>query len=340
MSWLPKNYDKVALGAAAVVALAVGYSVFSGGNEVPAPKPANPDNTVAIEEREILEQAEQRFSADYEIPTIESEGIEVHSFVSFPLYSIKGTEGIQSLTDDYPIHPGMPLKWWKQYDLKDYTKSDGPELDADNDGFTNREEHDGKTDPTDGKKHPDLIAKLRSTGAEGVPYSMNWTKISPEKGNFLFNYGINRRKNRFYGGLGVGDKFPPEADDQSLIGRFEILEKGQDPDDDGDDGDDGEYYVIQDNGEFQNKKTFKLYYRKKLEMRDWSATFLLDIPDAGPPFTVPEGGSFSLPYDKDAKSKPYKFKSKKDNQAEIEYEVEGKKLTDELEIPPTKQDPK
>lgn len=329
MSWLPKNYDKVALGVAAVVAITVGYSVFSGDEEVPAPNSVTPDNTVEITQREILTLAQEKFSARYEIETVKSEGIEVQSFVSFPLYSIKGKEGIQSLTDDYEIHPGMPLKWWKKYNLNDYSVSDGPELDADKDGFLNREEFEGKTDPTDKTDHPNFIAKLKSTGEKGIPYDMNWTKVGPTKGNFSFNYN---RKRIYYGELGVGGKFPPKAEDKSLIDRFEILEQGQDPDKP---GEEGEYYLLQDNGENQNKKQFKLYYRNKKELTDWSVTFLLGI-DGATPFSVPEGGTFSLPFDEKAKEKPYLFKSKKENKAEIEYEVGGKKMSVELDIPATK----
>lgn len=328
MNWLSKNYDKVALGIAAVVAVSVGYSVFSEKVEVAPPKPADPNNTVEISQREILTLAQERLAAEFQIGSKEADGIEVKSFVSFPLYSIKGKEGILALTDDYEIHPGMPLKWWKKYKLNDYSFKDGPELDSDKDGFNNREEFDGKTDPTDLKSHPNFIAKLKCNSAKGIPYTMNWTKVSPTTGSFSFNYG----KMRFYGELGVGGKFPPKAEDKSLIDRFEIMEQGQDPEIA---GEDGEYYLLQDNGENQNKKQFKLYYRNRKEMTDWSATFSLGI-DGTRPFDVPEGGMFSLPFDDKAKTKPYKFKSKKENKAEIEYEEDGKKLTIELDIPAEK----
>jgi hypothetical protein len=330
MSWLPKNYDKVALGTATLVALVVGYSVFSAEKEVSAPRPVTPNDDVAIPQREILSNATDKFFAKYEIEPKQSDGIEVQSFVSFPLYSIKGKPGIQSLTDDYEMHPGLPLKMWKQYDLKDYEFSDGPELDADKDGFTNREEFLGQTDPTDEKSHPNFIDKLRFTGDKGIPFEMSWTKVNAKQGSFSFNYD---NKRIFYGQLGVGGKFPDKAKDKSLVERFEIIGQDQDPDIP---GENGEYYLLQDNGELQNKRTFKLYYRKQLEMKDWSASFLLDIPGAGGPFVVPEGGSFSLPYDQEAQLKPYTFKSKNGKKAEIEYEVDGKKFTVELDIPETK----
>ena len=175
-----------------------------------------------------------------------------------------------------------------------------------------------------------FIAKLKCSGAKDITYEMNWTKLNALQGNFSFKYNGRRS---FYGTLGVGGKFPVKAKGKSLINRFEIMEKGQDLDKA---GENGEYYLLQDNGKNQNKNQFKLYYRKKTEFKDWTATLLLDIEGSGTQFNIPEGGSFSLPYDEEAKLKPYKFKSKKGNKAEIEYDVDGKKFTVELDIPPKK----
>lgn len=330
MSWLSENYDKAALGAAAAVALAVGYSVFSGGNEVVAPKVAIPNNTVEIEQRKTLSLAHEKFSGEYAFEPKQIDGIEVQSFVSFPLYSIKGKPGVQPLTDDYEIHPGMRLGWWKQYDFQDYSKSDGPELDADKDGFNNREEFDGKTDPTDAKSHPDFIAKLKCDGVKGLPYSMNWTDLDGKKANFTFKFEGRSSITT----TGVGKTFPKRCRNKSLIARFEILKRAQDPDIP---GENGQYYLLQDNGKLQGKKKLKLYYRQRKELEDWTGSFSLDIEGSSAPFPVPEGGSFSLPYDEKAKLMPYKFKSKKGNLAEIEYDMKGKKSSIELDIPPTKK---
>lgn len=326
MSWLSENYEKAALGVAAVAAIAVGYSIFSGGENVPEPNAAIPNNTVEIEQKQVLTEAEAKLATKYGFTPKGSNGNEVQSFVSFPLYSIKGKKEITPLNDEYEIHPGMALKWWKQYSLEDYKLEDGPELDADKDGFTNREEFDGKTDPTDAKSHPNLMAKLKSTGAKADNYEMNWTKLDAEKGNFTFR----ARGGRFYRTLKAGGKFPENfRRNPSFNGRFELLEKGQDPDIG---GERGEYYLLKDNGKDQNNQ-FKLYYSQKRESKDWTGSFSLDIPGMETPFSIPEGGSFSLPYDPEAAKKPYKFKSKKDNKVEIEYEADGEKSTIELDIP-------
>ena len=329
MSWLSENYDKAALGVAAVAAIAVGYSIFSGGKEVPKPNPAVPNNTVEIEQRKALAILQEKFAEVNAFEEKKSSGNEVQSFVAFPLYSIKGQSGVKSLTDDFEIHPGMPLKWWKKYDLKDYELKNGPELDGDKDGFTNREEFDGDTDPTDKASHPDFIAKLKCTETKSLPYEMKWTKVNNQKGNFKFKLKGRSTLDT----LGVGDKFPSRCKDESFVNRFEVLEKVQDP---AIDGENGEYYLLQDNGERQNKRKFKLYYSKNLNFEDHTATLQLNIAGEDTEFKVPEGGMFSLPHDDDKKPKSYKFKSKKDGKVEIEYDLKGEKSSIDLEIQPKK----
>ena len=327
MSWLSENYDKAALGLAAAVALGVGYSVFSGGEAVPEPKEAEPNNTVALGQRGDLANAVKKYSEKYSFSSKPFNGNEVNSYASFPLYSIKGQSGIKPLTDDFEIHAGMPLKWWKKYDLSDYRLEDGPELDADGDGFTNREEFDVGTNPTDKATHPNFITKLKCTGATASEFEVNWTRLNEKLGNFSFKY--NKRR-LFYGTLGVGGKFPERVrGDKSLIGRFEILERAQDPNIP---GENGEYFLLRDNGKELNNE-FKVYYNQKSSFKDWTATFMLDIEGKNTEFKVPEGDVFSLPYDSESAKKAYKFRSKKDSLAEIEYDVDGKKSTVELAIP-------
>ncbi len=330
MSWLSENYDKAALGVAAVAAIAVGYSIFSGGDGVPDPNTTVANNTVEMPGRNVLTRAIEKFGEKHGFSSSLSNGNEVQSFVAFPLYSIKGQEGLKALTDQFEIHEGMPLEWWKKYGLEDYKREDGPDLDADADGFTNREEFDGGTDPTDKASLPNYITKLKVTGEKADDYEMNWTKLNAAMGNFSFKYN-NRRL--YYGTLGVGGKFPEKSkNDPSLIGRFEILEKGQDADVA---GEQGEYYLLKDNGKEQNNQ-FKLYYNKKTKFEDWTATFMLDVSGLDTPFSVPEGDTFSLPYNAEEKKKPYKYKSRKGNKAEIEYQAKNKRLTTDFEIPQKK----
>ncbi len=332
MSWLSENYDKAALGIAAVAAIAVGYSVFSGGDKVEAPRKAVPNNTVEIEQRSGLATAKAKFSADYGFDGKESNGNEVRSFISTPLYSIKGKSGIHALDDDFEIHPGMKLGWWKGYKLDAYKLEDGPELDSDKDGFDNRAEHDAATDPTDVKSHPDFIAKLKCTDIKDQPYTLGWTRLDANRS--MFSFRVRAPKGAFQrdsdtATLGIGGRFPARPRNKSFTNRFEALERKQDP---AIPGENGEYYLLKDTAELHNKGQFKLYYGKRANLKDYTSTLHLDIDGMETPFDVPMGGKFSLPFDPESKSKPYTFKSQKDNKVEIEYEVDGEKKSVEIEV--------
>ena len=112
MSWLSENYEKAALGVAAIAVVAVGYSVVSGGEKIPEPKVVKPKNITDIQEVENLMEANKKLNGKYVFSGKKDKGNEVTSFVAYPLFSIKGQPEITPLSDDYPIHKDMPIKWW------------------------------------------------------------------------------------------------------------------------------------------------------------------------------------------------------------------------------------
>ena len=58
---------------------------------------------------------------------------------------------------------GLPNDWEKKYGLNSNDPADA-DLDKDGDGFTNREEFEAKTDPSDPKSHPDYLDSLSVAG--------------------------------------------------------------------------------------------------------------------------------------------------------------------------------
>ena len=58
---------------------------------------------------------------------------------------------------------GLPNDWEKKYGLNSHDPADA-DLDKDGDGFTNREEFEAKTDPSDPKSHPDYLDSLSVAG--------------------------------------------------------------------------------------------------------------------------------------------------------------------------------
>jgi hypothetical protein len=63
------------------------------------------------------------------------------------------------------LFPGIANSWILEHNL-DYTDANLPDGDPDADGFTNREEFDGKTNPQDAASKPALWTKLRLIGSK------------------------------------------------------------------------------------------------------------------------------------------------------------------------------
>ena len=88
---------------------------------------------------------------------------------------------------------GMPDEWEKKFGLKPADPADAA-ADADGDGFTNLEEFQAKTDPTDGKDHPNyldslkIVLPLKETyvpfcfvGANKIPAGWRCSFVLPER---------------------------------------------------------------------------------------------------------------------------------------------------------------
>ena len=82
------------------------------------------------------------------------------------------------------MHPPVPNEWFEKYGLH-VEDADVLDQDPDKDGFTNLDEWQGSTDPTDKNSHPDYLTKLHLVSAteESFPYM-----FSSRAGNI---FGIN-----------------------------------------------------------------------------------------------------------------------------------------------------
>ena len=81
---------------------------------------------------------------------------------------------------------GLPNEWEKKFGLNPNDAADAA-LDKDADGFTNLEEFEAKTDPSDPKSHPDYLASLSVSGQLQQTSLPFWFKTySPIPGGFRF----------------------------------------------------------------------------------------------------------------------------------------------------------
>jgi len=90
------------------------------------------------------------------------------------------------------VHPPIPNQWWIDNRI-DPGFGDSPQLDADEDGFSNLDEFNAKTDPNDKRDYPSLISKLAYTGDESVQWVLR-PGFPGADGSFTFEYNDTLRR--------------------------------------------------------------------------------------------------------------------------------------------------
>ncbi len=225
MSWFSKNYEKAALGGAAVVALDIVYLGWSKNGGVDQDfalglKGAGNDNA-AVVDADLIPKALQSMKLDRTWKQALDGERPVDLFTGLALF-IKSSDPEKAidLLKDEPVHPPIPNIWWLENRI-DPGFADSPDRDPDSDGFSNQEEFAAKTDPNNGKSHPALIAKLMYVEDE----SLTWA-IRPGYGSdgaFPFSYRDGKgRTNKIPAGAMVkpeGMFFPKEP----MANRFKLL---------------------------------------------------------------------------------------------------------------------
>ncbi len=301
MSWIAENYEKVVLGASVVVALGIGAAVLTeenkGGEEI--------RNPVEVNEY-VVAQAESLTSLKEAIESPQDWGFTPHNeydltvFVAFPLYGIKGKSGIHELHPNITFD-GIPLEWWKENKLDDYQYANAGDKDADDDGFTNKEEFFAETSPIYANRHPDFIMKLKFVKAlKSGSFRIQWSRLDDKRSSFTFKAGRAPSSLDF---AGVGDTFPKEPRNKAHKNRFKILEKGRgiNPTTNREEN----FYLLKDLKPIKAGLQYKLWYSDRFIYYEWSGMFKLNTPNGGESFIVEEGAEFSLPFREGGKG--YKF---------------------------------
>ena len=186
MSWISENYEKAALGGAAIVAVAlVGFSIKSHKDAnaeyaLELPKPNTDANVSGLDH---IAEVVECFESEHEIARSSVNGREVDLFTSVPIVVKAGdlTEPIDLLKDG-DIHEGIKNEFWTKHGI-DPSFENTPHLDPDKDGFTNKEEAMADTSPVDYNSHPDVVAKLMVVN---VATEQVHIKASSHKGGSTF----------------------------------------------------------------------------------------------------------------------------------------------------------
>lgn len=163
---LKNDYEKALLIAIAVVSLGSSFFLQSVSSEARekasslAPPPNSADNLIADSAVTTLEADIKALQAG----TLWRE-TEASPFVS-RLYHLREGRLVDLRAPGNNLYEGIPNQWLVDYDFEDELVDDLPRLDADNDGFTNREEFEAKTDPHNPSSIPAEWTKLRLAGVE------------------------------------------------------------------------------------------------------------------------------------------------------------------------------
>jgi hypothetical protein len=199
MSWFSKNYEKAALGGAAVLCLGFAYMGWSklGNLETDFASDLNgkPNNNTAVKNADLIPQGVSSLKRERKLVQGSDGDRLVDLFIGIPLFvKISAPDKSIDLLKGDPVHPPIPNLWWIENRI-DPGFADSPNRDPDEDGFSNTEEWTAKTDPNDAKDVPSLIAKLKYVRDE----SLGWV-IRPgygSEGRFPFSYldtkgGVNK----------------------------------------------------------------------------------------------------------------------------------------------------
>src|SRR5438309_9362973 len=168
MDWLQKNYERVVLIAGVVILLvsafcifqrAIGFqSQFAELQSHPPQRPASPPGK-AKEVEDALQKLRQ--------PPQWTFGGRSGLFV--PEKHFIGTDGQPATLQTTEVHPPVPNEWIEKFGLP-IQDADVLEQDPDGDGFTNLDEWQGGTDPTNKDSHPDYLTKLHLVSATEEPF--------------------------------------------------------------------------------------------------------------------------------------------------------------------------
>ena len=342
MSWILKNYEKASVGTAVLLAAGLAYTGWSKlvsvesdfGSKPAGSKPEQRDPSV--KSADLVAKAKSSFQLKREWKKAKDERRPVDLFTGVALFVNKNDqEKPVDLIEGAPVHEGIPNSWWLEYSI-DPGFGDSPLRDADEDGFSNKDEYTAKTDPSNGKDFPALITKLTFIGDESVQWLLR-PGFESAGGSFTFTFGVGKERNK----VGAANPVPPGGiffEKGAAMGRFKLLgsEKRKVMNEATQAEEEVTFVKIED--QKPNKKgmvyeipaSFRAAEQRRLARFDRTAVLSLEaLGLAGQEFRVEENTSFALPLG-DGK-KPYRMKEVAPERIVIEFTGEdGKVQTHEI----------
>lgn len=330
MSWFSTNYEKAALGGAAVIALGfvyLGYSKLGGvDNDFAATLKGDGPNNAAVKDAGKIPEALASMKLDRALVQGVDGERPVDLFTGIPLFvsSSSPEAPIDINGEGDPVHPPIANTWWILNDL-DPGFADSPSRDPDGDGFSNMEEYLAKTDPNDPKKFPSLIAKLKFVGDESLAWVVR-PGFPSETGELSFNYlDSQKRQNK----TGAANQIAPGGlffEAGVMKNRFKLLGSEKRMEKSERTNSEQEMTIVRIEDQQENKKGTIYEFPAPLSTQraadytkyDRSAIFSLEALDQeGKEFKIQENMTFGLPAD--SATKNYKLKQVTVDSVIVEY---------------------
>ena len=165
--WFKEHYDRVALIGGAtflfISAVCIWWGAIQFGNRLVTQQPSRPKTAspppVSVELDRTVEQLQQ--PAQWKAST--------RSGLFVPEKHFIGADGLPATLQNTQVHAPVPNDWFEKYGLP-IEDADALDQDPDKDGFTNLDEWQGGSDPTDKNSHPDYTTKLHLVSATEEPF--------------------------------------------------------------------------------------------------------------------------------------------------------------------------
>ena len=183
MNWIRANYDRFAVLVAALFLFLCAFFIwqhtvqfvenFAALQSSPPPRKAGPlPNAMALQEaaQALRQPAQWTFGG--------------RSGLFVPEKHFIGPNGLPATLQNTEIHPPVPNEWLDQFGLP-IADADVLTQDPDGDGFTNLDEWQFHTNPTDKSSHPEYLTKLKMKSFAREPFRMRFDSWVGD------TYGIN-----------------------------------------------------------------------------------------------------------------------------------------------------
>src|ERR1044072_5580570 len=170
MDWVREHYERALVIAAALVLFLCSVFIFRDavrfGSDLSMMPPAP-----ALKSASPLAKAQELEAAIEKLHQPPQWTFGDRSGLFVPEKHFIGANGLPATLQTTEVHPPVPNEWLDQFNLP-IADADVLTQDPDSDGFTNLEEWQNKTNPTDKASHPAFIAKLKMKSFAQEPFRL------------------------------------------------------------------------------------------------------------------------------------------------------------------------